>query len=150
MRLTGSRVVVALLITSLLLLRLLWSLYHYYDGGHSSHLHASKQSKNATTKISISSFPPPPPIPIASFPQLRPIQEWLIPIQQNTSQPAPTQSVTVSSKPSPTRPYLLPLHPLLNPKFTLPQDVSQPSSRWDGSVIQPLKILSYPGTSALP
>ena len=126
MRLTGSRVVVALLITSILLIHLLWSLYHYYDGGHISHLQASKHSKNATAKISISSFPPPPPIPIASFPQLRPIQEWLIPIQQNTS----TQSVTVSSKPSPTQPYLLPLYPLLNPKFTLPQDVSQPSSRW--------------------
>ena len=155
MRLTVSRVGVTLLITSILLLQLLWSLHHYYDGGH-SHLHALEQSKNATPQISISSFPPPPPLPIVSFPQLRPAQEWLIPIQQNTSrssssQPPPTLSLKLStSKPSPTlMPYVLPLHPLLNPTFTPPQGVSQPSSRWDGSIIPPLKMPSYTGTSAL-
>ena len=133
-----SRLGVALLITSLLLLQLLWSLYHNHDGAH-GHQDASRQTK-------IASFPPPPPLPVASFPQLRPSKEWYIPIQQHTSQPTstkepPSHSQTVS-KPSPTRPYTLPLRPLLNPKFTLPQGVKQPSSRWDGSQDHPLKTHS--------
>ena len=144
MRLTVSRLGVVLLITSLLLLQLLWSLYHY--GAHGQQ-HASRQSKKATAKTPSSSFPPRPPVPIASFPQLRPSKEWYMAIQQHTPQPTssqdpPTHSLTVS-KPSPTRPYALPLRPLLNPKFTLPQGVSQPSSRWDGSVVHPLKHILY-------
>ena len=43
------------------------------------------------------------------------------------------------SKQSPTQPYIIPLRPLLNPKFTLPQEVSQPSSRWDLCVEHHLK-----------
>ena len=128
MRLTVSRVGIALLITSLLLLHLLWSLHHFYDYAN-GHIHASKQSKNSTRKMPP---PPPPPIPIASFPHLRPSQEWFIPIQQNTSRSPvpPTHSPSVSSRSSPAHTqYASPLLTLVHPKFTLPQGVSQPSSR---------------------
>ena len=145
LRLTVSRLGFALLITSLSLIQLLWVLYHKNDGGQ-GRIDTSKQSYKATAKITIN--PNPPPIPNDSFPQVRLSEERLTSIHRNSTLPSPSQIPTThpllsTSKPSSTQPYILPLHPLANPKFTLPYEVSQPSSRWECFFLLNFFILIY-------
>ena len=152
-----ARLAVVLLLTSLLIVNLVWSISRHYTGRQSNLQFTSSQPKKSQ-KDRQKDRPAPPPIPIPSFPQLRPSKEWWpVPIKQRpqplshvvqpahsskdasisstTTTPVTTTTTTATtttpnaSASTLKQPFIRNLQTLENPKLIPPQMVVQPSNR---------------------